>query len=267
MGASREAGQVGEASHLALYNNTKSTLSWSFFINVTTASRSRSWLVESGFIFEKLGPQLEAKGYSISIAPLVSTGVAYSPPPAHTPSLHDDEAAIRKVIEPLVESGKDVVIVAHSAGGYISAGAVQGLCKPKRKQSGKTGGVVYFVFYCAGIAPIGFKHTPERPFADYQVNYGLNTHYEINGVKTLFAFKGQRHVMQNSSRSSVQWFLRRRSGQVHRQNGNSTRRWLCGNRRRSRLCRVGGSTELILDMRERSYVTGRTPAALCSGRK
>ena len=122
------------------------------------------------FAWDKLIPLLEAQGFQISVAKLVSTGVPSVPPPGKSLCMRDDEAAIRAVIEPLVESGKEVLVVAHSAGGYLGSGSVEGLCKPKRQALGKAGGVVAFAFLCAGLAPAGYQHVPERPFADYQVS-------------------------------------------------------------------------------------------------
>ena len=128
-------------------------------------------LWEGGFVFERMIPLLDEKKYATSIAILASTGVPSAPAPAKSPSMYDDEDAIHAVIEPLVDSGKEVLVVAHSAGGYLGAGATEGLCKPKRQELGKPGGVIGFVFLCAGIAPLGYQHIPERPFCDYQVSF------------------------------------------------------------------------------------------------
>ena len=112
---------------------------------------------------------LRSAGYLTHAAPLQSTGVPYSKDPK-SPSLHDDVAGIRAIIEPLVESGKDVALVLHSASGFIGSSAVQGLCKANRSTEGKTGGVVYIAFVTAGVFPEGTSSGP-MPF------------FEIDGPK------------------------------------------------------------------------------------
>lgn len=84
--------------------------------------------------------------------------------------MRDDEAAIRSVLQKLiVEEEKDVVMVMHSAGGFLGSAATEGLDRKKREKEGKKGGVVRFVFLCAGIAEKGQFHA-DRPFMDLEVS-------------------------------------------------------------------------------------------------
>ena len=73
------------------------------------------------------------------------------------PSWYDDAAAVRGVVEPLIEKdGKDVVLVCHSSGGAIAAESTERLAKKQRQSEGKKGGVCHFVFLAAAIFPMGF---------------------------------------------------------------------------------------------------------------
>lgn len=62
-------------------------------------------------------------GYSTAAVPLASTGTA-SP---GNPTLKDDVRGIRSAIEPLVQDGKELLLVLHSAGGFLGAQAIKGL--------------------------------------------------------------------------------------------------------------------------------------------
>lgn len=71
------------------------------------------------------------------------------------PSLALEIAAARGVIEPLVEAGREVVLVMHSWGGVPGNSALGGLTVRERKALGKTGGVRHLVFMAAFVARIG----------------------------------------------------------------------------------------------------------------
>ncbi|MCJ1309511.1 hypothetical protein MMC25_003171 [Agyrium rufum] len=121
-------------------------------------------LWEGSSVFFSLATTLQQEGYEAVTAELVSSGTS-SP---GNPSLHDDVAAIRKVIAPLIEiEGKDVLLVLHSAGGFLGSNAIQGLTAKAREAEEKKGGVFKIVFLTAGVAPVGFKHEP-LPFFNIQ---------------------------------------------------------------------------------------------------
>ena len=90
----------------------------------------------------------------IVYAPLVSTGTR-SP---GAPTMMDDAMAIRVVIKPLVEAGKRLVIVAQSAGGFLSGMATEGLEVGQKLATASGSGVERFVFVAAGILPLGAPH-------------------------------------------------------------------------------------------------------------
>ena len=79
--------------------------------------------------------------------------------------MDDDIAAVRTHLTSLVEARKEVVLVCHSAGGFLGSNAMKGMAVKGHKEQGIPGGVVGMVFLTAGVAPEGFKHQP-LPFFD-----------------------------------------------------------------------------------------------------
>ncbi|KAI4184517.1 MAG: hypothetical protein LQ346_006106 [Caloplaca aetnensis] len=104
---------------------------------------------------------LRKQGFPIMICPLVSTGTT-SP---GNPSMEDDIAAIRNPIEAAVMEGGDIVVVMHSAGGFLGSNAIEGLGAKARKEQGRTGGVVGLVFITGALFPEGFEHG-DLPFGE-----------------------------------------------------------------------------------------------------
>ena len=121
---------------------------------------------EGPSVFDDVSEKLQAHGYSTAYAPLASTGHA-SP---GNPTTLDDVQHIRGVIEPLVEEGKELVLVCHSAGGFLGSAAMKDLSLKTRAEDGKKGGVVKLVFLTAGLGPEGFIHPDFLPFYDIQVS-------------------------------------------------------------------------------------------------
>ncbi|EFW98422.1 hypothetical protein CMQ_4274 [Grosmannia clavigera kw1407] len=78
--------------------------------------------------------------------------VGAEPPTKHMP---EDAAAIRAVLTPLVEQGKEVIVVVHSYGGVPGASAIQGLGWKQRAKEGKTGGVSLFIYLSAFVTRKG----------------------------------------------------------------------------------------------------------------
>ena len=103
--------------------------------------------------------------YSVIVGVLPSTGV----PSPGNPTLADDTTTIRCLIESQINGDKDVVLVLHSAGGYIGCNAIQGLTAKERTGRGLKGGVKRIVFLCAGIFEKG-STTGFMPFFDIKVS-------------------------------------------------------------------------------------------------
>jgi pimeloyl-ACP methyl ester carboxylesterase len=74
-------------------------------------------------------------------------------PPNKT--LADDTAHLRGVLEGLVSEGKDIVVVAHSYGGIVASGAVQGLGAAQRASTSALAGVVMLLYITAFVVPLG----------------------------------------------------------------------------------------------------------------
>ncbi|MCJ1398871.1 hypothetical protein MMC11_002072 [Xylographa trunciseda] len=104
-------------------------------------------------VFHELQSLLEAQGYPC---------VGRNPPSVvndpHHADLEADVTFYRsELIAPLLEDGKDIVLVLHSYGGASGGGAVQGLSKDERRRSGEKGGVMGLVYISAMCLPIGMS--------------------------------------------------------------------------------------------------------------
>lgn len=97
----------------------------------------------------------------VSVATLESTGRS-SP---GNPTLEDDTAVIRAHIKNQIHDSNDVVLVLHSAGGYLGCNAIKDLTATERVKLGLKGGVKRIVFLCAGVFEKGTKTGP-MPFFD-----------------------------------------------------------------------------------------------------
>ena len=116
---------------------------------------------EGPSVFEKVTTLLIAEGITTEVAELPSTGTT-SP---GNPTMKDDIAAVRDYIEIVLSRGEDVLLVLHSAGGFIGSEAMQGLDKKSR---GDQPGVVGIVFLAGAVFPEGYEHQP-LPFAVVEV--------------------------------------------------------------------------------------------------
>lgn len=85
---------------------------------------------------------------------------------AHVPSLNpadatavstsqDAEETRNKVLLPLIEANKDLVIFVHSYGGVVGGAAAAGLSKQTRTAEGKPGGVIGLVYLVASLVGQG----------------------------------------------------------------------------------------------------------------
>ena len=168
---------------------------------------------EGPMIYSLVAPKLKEHGFAIVDAPFVSTGTE-SP---GNPSMLDDVKGVRSHIEPLVREDKQVVVVAHSAGGFISAAAVKGLSIKERSAEGLKGGVSKFVFLAAGLGPEGFEHKP-LPFMDFQVSRATAIlhharHLHLQPLLTRIC-AGKSHVLQRSYQLALQRHPKHRGREV-----------------------------------------------------
>jgi pimeloyl-ACP methyl ester carboxylesterase len=107
---------------------------------------------------------LERARYDVVTERLPSVG---SPKPREQ-SVAKDAAFIEKVLlKPLVDSGKDVLLLMHSYGGCPGADAAKGYSKAERAAAGKKGGIVGLVFMCAFVANEGDSLLSKLPGQQY----------------------------------------------------------------------------------------------------
>lgn len=109
--------------------------------------------------------EILSAGYTCTTVQLPSSGTV----PPNNPTMHDDINAIRKVLEDILERDEmEMVLVMHSAGGFLGSNAIEGMSVEERKAKGRDGGVRKLLFLTAGLLPEGTLHTTP-PFCDIQV--------------------------------------------------------------------------------------------------
>ena len=99
--------------------------------------------------YDKVIEQLSKHGYPILRIELKSVGGTI---PATS---LDDAAHIGSVLTPLVEEGKEVVVVMHSYGGIPGTDGTKGLAKVDQTAAGKKGGVIALVYVAALLVKQG----------------------------------------------------------------------------------------------------------------
>ncbi|KIO24296.1 hypothetical protein M407DRAFT_77131 [Tulasnella calospora MUT 4182] len=88
-------------------------------------------------VFDPVISILQSKGYKTLAVSLPSIGT--SPP---VDDLQPDVSAIREAIVSCTDAGSEVVVFAHSYGGFPSSEAIKGLTKSDLQSQGKSGGVL-----------------------------------------------------------------------------------------------------------------------------
>lgn len=83
---------------------------------------------------------------------------------ANTKTFADDVEAVRSVVLRLVCADREVVLIMHSAGGFIGSEAIKDLGLAQRRQQGKIGGVKKLVFLAGALMPEGSEHQPHPLF-------------------------------------------------------------------------------------------------------
>lgn len=98
--------------------------------------------------FDKLAKHLHAAGFS-------THGAAYpscNPADPAVASSAKDIAYIRdEVLLPLLDAGRDLVVLVHSYGGVVGGGAAKGLDRASRAAAGQKGGVIGLIYVVGNI--------------------------------------------------------------------------------------------------------------------
>ncbi|OLN88645.1 hypothetical protein CCHL11_01691 [Colletotrichum chlorophyti] len=100
--------------------------------------------------FQDIRDELHQRGWSTKSVRYPSVGAE---PPKK--GMLDDAAAVRTLLQELVDQGRQVILVAHSYGGVVCAEAVNGLGYKQRAKENKPGGVILFLYLAAFVAPKG----------------------------------------------------------------------------------------------------------------
>lgn len=118
---------------------------------------------------------LESHGFQTRLVTLPSTG-STSPLTSNQP----DILAVRKVLEELSDSEKEIIIVAHSYGSIPTCEAVKGFATQERLNLAKFGGVARLVLIAAWLFQEGEsppdiiqRYKMEAPWARFEVTYSL----------------------------------------------------------------------------------------------
>ncbi|KKA16592.1 hypothetical protein T310_9791, partial [Rasamsonia emersonii CBS 393.64] len=100
--------------------------------------------------FDAIRGLMAQRGLETEAVTLTSVGA--EPP---TKGLHSDIAHVHSVLQRLADEGRQIVVIVHSYGGLVGAGAVEGLEYARRAQNGQKGGVIMLVYMTAFVVPKG----------------------------------------------------------------------------------------------------------------
>jgi hypothetical protein len=100
--------------------------------------------------FDGIRELMSQRGFDTEAVPTPSVGAI---PP--NKGLHADIEFTKDFCRDLADKGRQIVLVAHSYGGMVGAGAVEGLGYSQRSKAGLPGGVIMVVFMAAFATPKG----------------------------------------------------------------------------------------------------------------
>jgi len=150
-----------------------------------------AWHSPAGF--HMVVDKLEQAGYETKGVTLASVGA-----PEPLKDFQPDLEAIQAALKPIVDQGKDVLLVVHSYGGVIGGEAVQGFLKSDREKQGQQGGVTHMYFCCAFALPEGAS-----------LMAGLNNKplpwYILNEDETLVNPATPEHIFYNDVAEPQKW--------------------------------------------------------------
>lgn len=100
--------------------------------------------------FNGIRAMLTQKGFDSEAVPTPFVGAV---PP--NKGLHADIDYTKAFLQDLADKGRQIVLVTHSYGGMVGAGAVEGLGYSQRSKAGSPGGVIMVVWMAAFATPKG----------------------------------------------------------------------------------------------------------------
>lgn len=158
-------------------------------------------------VFTPVCDLLRADGFTTEVCTLPSTGTT-SP---GNPTMADDIAAVRDHLKSILQRGEEVILVLHSAGGFLGSAAMEGLSKSAVGQ----GGVVKIIFLAGAVYPEGHEHE-DLPFAVVEVGYPayLCSRPYCGGIWLTCELTGRCDVLRKSRGASSQRCPRAREDEV-----------------------------------------------------
>ncbi|KAF2461886.1 hypothetical protein BDY21DRAFT_368051 [Lineolata rhizophorae] len=112
--------------------------------------------------YSKLISSLERLGFPTAATKLDSVG---SLDPKNVTLARDIEYIREQALKPLLDEGRDVILLMHSFGGIEGSGAAKGLSKAEREVEGKKGGVVGMIWLAGLIMKEGDIWQDKSPVA------------------------------------------------------------------------------------------------------
>jgi pimeloyl-ACP methyl ester carboxylesterase len=102
--------------------------------------------------FDALASLFGEEGYPTAYARVLSLNPSN---PEEVTTARDAEHTREKVLLPLLEDGKDVIVFTHSYGGIVGGAAAAGLSKSSRIAKGKKGGIIGLLYLAGNIVHEG----------------------------------------------------------------------------------------------------------------
>jgi rhodanese-related sulfurtransferase len=102
--------------------------------------------------FDALTSELQRAGYPTVYATVLSLNPSN---PQDVSTSQDAEHVRNKFLLPLLDEGKDIVVIVHSYGGVVGGAAAAGLSKIERLTQGKSSGIVGLLYIVGNIVGDG----------------------------------------------------------------------------------------------------------------
>jgi alpha-beta hydrolase superfamily lysophospholipase len=102
--------------------------------------------------YDLFADTLSQHGIASQIIDIPSVGKHHGLPPQ---TMSDDVAEIVRVVEPLLDAGRQVVLMTHSYGGIPGTQSLKQLSRKAREAEGKVGGVDKIVYVTSVVVQVG----------------------------------------------------------------------------------------------------------------
>lgn len=125
----------------------------------------------TAYHFLQLNSKLQQYGYPVVCDQLASV----NPPEPGVCDMSSDIIHIqRNLLQPLVDKGRDVVLVCHSIAGYAGGAAALAYSKKGRRAQGQAGGIVGVILIAAFMAYEDAKPIAKLPDGSWPSDYKVD---------------------------------------------------------------------------------------------